>query len=136
MSSRAPEILRRLLAGLLPPGNVRDGLLGDLDERYAERAEAGRAAATVWYAREVLSAAIHYGFRRREAAVTGARGMGMIERLGNDLAFALRALRRRPGFAAVIVLTLALGIGATPAVSSVVRSLPLRPLPPRAGGRL
>lgn len=52
----------------------------------------------------------------------------MTEELRN-LGFAMRALRRRPGFAAVIVLTLALGIGANTAVFSVVRSVVLRPLP-------
>jgi putative ABC transport system permease protein len=46
-----------------------------------------------------------------------------------DVGFAVRSLRRRPGFAAVALMTIALGIGSTTAIFTIVRSVILRPLP-------
>ena len=70
---------------------------------------------------------------QREAEL---RRVNVIADALGDLAVAWRAMRRTPGFAAVVVATLALGIGANTAVFSVVRRVLIAPLPYRAPNQL
>lgn len=69
------------------------------------------------------------GIETHREEVRAARGLGKLETLARDARYAIRGLRLNPVFTATLVLTLALGVGATGAMFSVVDSLLLRPLP-------
>src|SRR5262245_43935723 len=60
----------------------------------------------------------------------------MLENLGRDLRHGFRMLRRSPGFATIAVVTIALGIGATSAIFSVINAVALKPLPYPAADKL
>src|SRR5256885_1077301 len=65
-----------------------------------------------------------------------ARGVMWIVNLWQDVRYGARLMARAPGFAAAVILTVALGIGATTAMFSVVYSIVLQPLPYRQPERL
>ena len=60
-----------------------------------------------------------------------ARGLRLVDDLGADLRYAVRTMRRTPGFTAAAVVSLALGIGATTAIFGLLDLLLLRPVPVR-----
>ncbi len=134
-----PHWLADWLLRLLTPRHLRSDVLGDLHEEFQryELGSVGPWRARLWYWRQVLNVPIHYPIARRRLGGKGGlhRATGATGVL-QDLHFAFRTLRRRPLFTSVALLTLALGIGGSTAVFSVVDGVLLRDMPYRDADRV
>ena len=120
-----PRGASALLEYLLPSDDAPT-VLGDLEEAYRELVdEKGRGAARRWYWREAL----RYVLRLLPSKMREMGREGVAPGLLRDVRFAARRLRRSPGFSAVVVGTLALGIGGTAAVFGLVDGVLFRPMP-------
>jgi putative ABC transport system permease protein len=131
----APRFIRRVLALLTwnaRDQDMRDEMAHHIDSLTGEFVEAGMTR------RDAEQAA-----RRRFGSTLrvkeqghDVRQSGWLEDVARDVRHIGRGLRRSPGFAAAVILTLALGIGGNTAIFSVVDQLLLRPLPYPAGDEL
>src|SRR5262245_61609206 len=138
---RAPRLARWLLDRALPPGVRGDAVRGDLLEELRMRTGTSRRASW-WYTRQALSLSIRYGGDQLRG-VAGAPRAGntkrspmLLESIWQDVRYAARSYAKAPTFTFIMLTTLALGIGASTAIFSMVDAILLRPLPFAAADRL
>ncbi len=127
------------VAGLRLPADRREFVLGDLDEEFKDRSTArGRRDATRWYWLQAWRTAFgrHPRLLGPLTPLEPPRRLLAMPPVLHDIRYALRGLRRQPGFAVAAVLTLALGIGANAAVFRVAWQVILKPLPYPTADRL
>jgi predicted permease len=125
---------------MLLPEEDRGSFPAELAELYRIRTRRrGRSAARRWYRMQVLRLACYRTMHRLGRALAGTTTRsreGTMETMGRDIGYAVRRLLRTPGFTAVAVLSLALGIGANTAIFSVVNTVLLAKPPYEAPGDL
>ena len=124
---RPPRIAAWLAARLMRTSAWQDTALGDLQEEFAVIAGArGARAARRWYRREVVTLSAER-LAARARAVIAPSGDRPMRRLTHELRLALRSLRRQPLVTAIVIGTLALGLGANAATFGMVDRLLLHP---------
>lgn len=125
---KPPSLPRRWLS-LVAPARIRQDFVDDLDEAFREAARVrGPRAARRWYWWQALGGTVKL-FRLHFPDAQPAQTRGWTAATRQDLTYALRQLRRNPGFGLAVATTLAVGLGGVTAVFSVLYGILLRPLP-------
>ena len=131
---RPPTLARWILRQAAGPG-YGEAMVGDLDEEFHDHAVGERThfGARMWYRAQVLKSLGPTLLQRARRAMQDNQprkmGDGIMQTFLQDLRFTFRGLRKSPAFASLVVMTLALGIGANTIIYSVVDGLILHPYP-------
>ena len=126
------NILRLRCRSLVARRRVEDELDEELRYHLARQIEADIAAGmTTEQAHRGLA-----GVEQRKEECRDARGLNLIDNLGQDLRFSARQLLKSPGFTAIAVLMIALGMAASVAIAGFVDAALVKPLPYREPARL
>lgn len=133
---RLPHILGQKLRTLFNRKAVEQDLDDELRDHVEHQVSAFRTQGmTTRTARTEALKAIG-GIERRKDEMRDVRGVGSLDHLVRDARLAVRALIRNPSYTSIALITLALGIGATTAIFTVVNGVLLRPLGYRDPSRL
>ena len=132
-----PRIAERLLALVIRSPHERDAVLGDLYEEFDAHARVSRVRACLWY--WAVGISMGGAFVRRDIATSlktfnrqrdtpeRRRGDGWMRTLRFEIRQALRSIFKRPALAGMLIVTLALGLGANAAIFALIDALVLRP---------
>src|SRR5688572_22605311 len=134
MSARRPPLLARTLLRLLVPRRLYEPSAGDVEEQWREAGGLRRC----WFWAAVVRTVVEAWQERLRPARDDERLRGdkFMRSLFYEIRHALRMIRKNPGFSFAAVLTLALGVGPTTAVFSLVNVFALKPLPYRDPSRV
>jgi predicted permease len=134
--TRLPAVATLLLELVIKDRVSREGFIGDLEERISRPTTRGPWRQRTWLWGEIIGAVLRYSIQRKGRGAPAVRQRMAMDSWMQDMRFGFRTLYRRPFFATMAILTLALGIGVSTGLFSVVDWVLLRSLPYGSPGEI